>query len=187
MDGTFRIKNRAGGLYIDTADQSVDKHSPLVQLPSGKSSTQKWELKRIYEISRFKSSNVMGTYIRHEGADNIIISSEFTSQPLEDSQWRTVPGLADSSCISLESVNKPGYYLRHKDGKLILSRNDESDIMKKDATWRISAGLSNASLTSLESYNLPGNYIRHKDGVMYISTISSDLDKADATFEQIKQ
>lgn len=185
--GLYRIRNQAGGLYLDTENQSTQPHASLVQLPLSNSSTQKWRLERIYEISRFQSSNISGTYIRHEANGGIVIGSEFTSLPLEDSQWRVIPGLADSSHVSLESVNKPGYYLRHRDGKLMLSQNDGTTLMKADATWKIKQGLANSSMVSLESYNIAGNYIRHSNGKLYISTITNNLDKADATFIQIKQ
>lgn len=134
-NGLLRIKNQAGGLYIDTENQSTNPHAPLVQLPLSDSGTQKWSLERIYEISRFEASNISGNYIRHESDGDIVISSEFTSLPLEDSQWYVIPGLADNSCISLESVNKPGYYLRHRNGKLELSKDDGTSLMKADATF----------------------------------------------------
>lgn len=186
-NGLFRIKNQAGGLYLDTANQSTDLHAGLVQTPYSNSNTQKWGLERIYEKTRFESYNISGTFIRHASNGDIIIDNQFTSLPLQDSEWRIVAGLADASCISIESVNCPGYYLRHCNGKLQLSADDGTSLMKADATFIVQDGLANAEMISLESYNIPGNYIRHRNGILYISTISSDLDRADATFRKIQQ
>lgn len=186
-DGTFHIKNLAGGLYLDTQNQAADLHTPLVQSSLNGSATQKWNLERIYEVARLESYNIAGSYIRHSADGRIIIDTEFTSFPLKDSEWRIVPGLANVDCISFESVNMPGYYLRHRDGRLQLSQNDQTTLMAEDATWRVMPGLADSSQVSFESYNIAGNYIRHKAGVLYITAISSALDRADATFKEIRQ
>lgn len=186
-DGAFRIKNVYGGLYIDVESGQEPLHAPLVQMPLSDSATQKWRLERIYEIVRLGSYNISGTFVRHAADGTVRIDSEFTAQPLKDSEWRVVPGLADSSCVSLESVNRPGCYLRHRDGRLTLSQDDGTDLMHGDATWKRVPGLADAGCVSLESYNIPGNYIRHRDGVLYITGITSQLDQADATFRQIEQ
>lgn len=186
-NGIYRIKNKAGGNYIDTLNQSTQLHASLVQLPYSTSSTQKWRLERIYEISRFESFNIADHYIRHTSSGSIKIDHQFTSLPLKDSEWRVVPGLADANCISLESVNKPGYYLRHRNGLLELSLNDGNAVMKADSTWYVRDGLADASMVSLEAYNIPGNYIRHRDTILQLTYITTTLDRADATFRQIKQ
>ena len=53
---------------------------------------------------------------------------------LSASQWKVVPGLADTG-VSLISVDQPGHYLRHYEGQIILSKDDGSDLFKQDATW----------------------------------------------------
>jgi hypothetical protein len=35
---------------------------------------------------------------------------------------------------------------------------------------------------SIESYNFPGHYLRHRNGLGELTAVSSDLDRADATF-----
>lgn len=185
--GAFRIKNLHGGLYLDTEGQQAGLHAPLVQMPRSESAAQTWRLERIYEIVRLGSYNIAGTYIRHTSADNVVIDSQFTTLPLKDSEWRVVPGLADSACVSFEAVNLPGYYLRHRAGRLILSQDDGTELMRADATWRLAPGLADGGCVSIGSYNIAGNYIRHRDGVLYITPITSPLDQADATFRQIKQ
>lgn len=183
---SFRIKNVAGNLYLDTENASDDIHANLVVASYSDSNTQKWHLERILEVSRFESYNIRGTYISHSG-DGVIIDKEFTNSPLEDSEWRVVPGLADASCFSFESVNRPGYFLRHRNGVLELSTNTGEALMAADATWVIADGLADRTLISIRSYNMEDNYIRHKDGKLYISTVVSDIDRADATFRQFKQ
>ena len=186
-DGAFRIKNVQGGLYIDVEDPQELLHAPLVQMPLSDSAAQKWRLERIYEIVRLGSYNIGGTFIRHAADGTVRIDGDFTTQPLKDSEWRVVPGLADADCVSFEAVNRPGYYLRHRDGRLTLSQDDGTALMRGDATWRSVPGLADAGCVSLESYNIPGNYIRHRDGLLYITAITTQLDQADATFRQIKQ
>ena len=186
-DGAFRIKNVQGGLYIDVEDPQELLHAPLVQMPLSDSAAQKWRLERTYEIVRLGSYNIGGTFIRHAADGTVRIDGDFTTQPLKDSEWRVVPGLADADCVSFEAVNRPGYYLRHRDGRLTLSQDDGTALMRGDATWRSVPGLADAGCVSLESYNIPGNYIRHRDGILYITAITTQLDQADATFRQIKQ
>lgn len=101
---------------------------------------------------------------------------------LESSQWRIVPGIADSSRISLESVDNPGYYLRHYEGNIIISANDGTDIFKQDATWRIHEALDGLGGISLESYNIAGAYMRHYNSYLMISQISTALERSDASF-----
>ncbi|ANS75302.1 hypothetical protein AWM70_12365 [Paenibacillus yonginensis] len=99
-----------------------------------------------------------------------------------ESQWKMVKGLADASAISIESASKPGYFLRHKDGKVWLEANDNTTQFKNDATWHLRTGLANSWAVSFESYNISGAYLRHRDGLLEISSISTDLDRQDATF-----
>ncbi|PTL75579.1 AbfB domain-containing protein [Vitiosangium sp. GDMCC 1.1324] len=131
-------------------------------------------------FTRFESS-YQGYFIRHrEGRGRI---DNFLS-PAEDAEWRIVPGLADASAISLESVAFPGTYLRHRNGLLWLDPNDGSALFKADATWWRRPGQANSSLTSLESYNFPGSYIRHRDSLLYSEPLSTALDRSDATFRE---
>ena len=186
-NGIFRILNQAGGTYIDTLNQDILPGTPLVLNSGNNSMTQRWKLERIYEIARFESFNIHGTYIRHRGANTVIIDSQFTTLPLEDSQWRVVPGLADPNHISLESINMPGYYLRHFNGNVVLSTDNGTTVFKQDATWRLRPGLANASLYSLETFNFNDIYIRHFNGNIIISAANTSIERADATFHMVLQ
>lgn len=102
--------------------------------------------------------------------------------PLVSSQWRIVPGIADSTCISLESVDRPGYYLRHYEGNVIISQDDGTDVFKADATWRVHDALDGSGGISLETYNYSGIYMRHYNSYLIISQVTTDLEKSDASF-----
>lgn len=52
-----------------------------------------------------------------------------------DKNFKLVPGLADKTGISFESVAHPGYYLRHQDFRLKLHRYSEAQLFKDDATF----------------------------------------------------
>lgn len=128
---------------------------------------------------RFRSYSVQTDYIFHD-ADRGTIDDSIGS--VAYSQFRVVPGLTDSGAISLESVDHPGSYLRHRNGEIWLDANDGSAAFAADATWQLEPGLAASSLVSFESYNVTGEYIRQQDGLLYLTPVSTDADKADATF-----
>ncbi|HOA96937.1 AbfB domain-containing protein [Acetivibrio saccincola] len=132
---------------------------------------------------RFESSNYRGYYIRTESFRARI--SPYVD-PIEDSIFKIVPGLAAADCISFESMNYPGYYLKHENFELILKKYEDTDLFKADATFRIVPGLADGSMISFQSFNYPNRYIRHREFVLYIEEIFTELDKKDATFIEIK-
>ncbi|QQQ79466.1 AbfB domain-containing protein [Saccharothrix sp. 6-C] len=58
---------------------------------------------------------------------------------LADTSFRIVPGLADPSWASFQSVNFPDRYLRHRDFRLYLQPAAD-DLARADATFRITDG-----------------------------------------------
>lgn len=181
-DGTFKIQNVASGLYLDTEGSSTQAHAYVVQNHESSSATQTWTLERIFETVRLRSSNINDCHVYHDGAGNVLIANKATALPYSSSLWRAVPGLADANGVSFEAVDQPGYYLRHYEGKLIISQDDGSEIFKQDATWRMSAGLADPDGASFASYNISGTYMRHFNSYLMISPVSTELEKADATF-----
>ena len=181
-DGSYQIQNEYSGLYLDTEGQSTAEHAYVVQNQYSESNTQKWRIERIYEIGRFRSSNISDCHVYHDASNRVLIANSTTTMPLTSSQWRIVPGIADSSCISLESVDNPGYYLRHYEGNIIISVNDGTEIFKQDATWRIHDALDGLGGISLESYNIAGAYMRHYNSYLKISQISTALERSDSSF-----
>jgi GH43 family beta-xylosidase len=128
---------------------------------------------------RFKS--LQTGYIFHDGERGTI---DDDLSRVASSQFRVVPGLADSNAISLESVDHLGSYLRHREGEIWLDVNDGSAAFAADATWQLKPGLADSSLISFESYSVPGEYLRQQDGLLYLTPVSTDTDKAEATFLQ---
>jgi len=84
----------------------------------------------------------------------------------------------------------PGYYMRHRNGEVWADLSDGTTLFKADASFKPEAGLAaltDKSMVSYKASNIAGNYIRHQNGLLYLTTISTDGDKADATFKQFKQ
>ncbi|HEU4328992.1 MAG TPA: non-reducing end alpha-L-arabinofuranosidase family hydrolase [Roseiflexaceae bacterium] len=132
-------------------------------------------------VKRMQSYNFQSRYLRHQGYRARI---DENVSPFEDSQFRVVPGLANSGAISFESVNFPGRYLRHRNNEIWLDANDGTAGFRADATWNRRAGLANSGWSSYESYNLPGQYLRHSNYLMILGAVSGSLQQADATFRE---
>ncbi len=81
------------------------------------------------------------------------------------------PGLAESSCYSLESVNYPGQYLRHSNYRLQKAPSDGTTTFQKDATFCAQPPRAGgAGNVSLQSFNYPTYYVRHANELVYIAT-----------------
>jgi non-reducing end alpha-L-arabinofuranosidase len=97
------------------------------------------------------------------------ITAGSSAQTKADATWLVQAGLANSSCISFESVNDPGEYLRHYDFELYLDPDDGSAQFAMDATFCPQPGNSGQGY-SFQSINYPNKYIRHFDYVVYIAS-----------------
>ncbi|MDR2477187.1 MAG: AbfB domain-containing protein [Treponema sp.] len=186
-DSRFKFQNLGNELYMDTKNQSVEEGAGIVCTGLSDKTTQLWNIDRIFKVARYESFNILQRFIRHLDDKSVIIDNDFTTLPLADSQWFIWPGLADMTYTSFESVNYPGYYLRHFEGKVYIAQFTDDYQFKADATFRIRPGLANSDFISLETFNFDGIFMRHRDGILIITEILSDLDKADATFKEIRQ
>ncbi|MGW7253653.1 glycoside hydrolase family 43 protein [Streptomyces sp. NPDC054834] len=130
--------------------------------------------------NRLKSYNYPARYVRHSNFVGRI--DEYPFDPYTDSQWKLVPGLADSSGVSFQSVNYPTRCLRHYNYQLQLDVNDGTSAFAADATFYRTAGLADASWSSFRSYNNPTRYIRHYDYALRIDPVSTATEQQDATF-----
>ncbi|MFD0817632.1 glycoside hydrolase family 43 protein [Micromonospora zhanjiangensis] len=132
-------------------------------------------------VNRIQSYNYPDRYVRHYDFDARI---DPDVNPLVDSQWRIVPGLANPAggTVSFESVNYPGYYLRHYNYDFVLAQNDNTATFRGDATFKRVAGLADPAAVSFQSYNFPDRYLRHYSYLLRIDPIGSAVDRADATF-----
>ena len=73
------------------------------------------------------------------------------------------PGLAGTSCYSLESRANPGQYLRHEGDRITLAASDASLQFAKSATFCADEGNSGVGV-SFRSYDDPGRYLSYHDG-----------------------
>ena len=121
-------------------------------------------------------------FIRHQGFRARI---DENVSPIQDSQFRVVPGLANTSAVSFESVNFPGRFLRHRaNNEVWLDANDGSAAFRANATWHRRPGLANNGWSSYESFDLPAQYMRHSGFLMITGTVVGALQQADATFQE---
>jgi non-reducing end alpha-L-arabinofuranosidase len=90
------------------------------------------------------TSGYTSHYIKHDDSDDGVAIAPVSAASSEtdklDSTFVEAAGLANSSCVSFESVNKPGYYLRHQNFVLHLQPNDGSTLFANDATFCPVAG-----------------------------------------------
>ncbi|MFD7504179.1 glycoside hydrolase family 43 protein [Streptomyces sp. NPDC059850] len=130
--------------------------------------------------NRLKSYNYPDRYVRHFGYAGRIDTYPFDLYT--DAMWKLVPGLADSSGVSFQSVNNPTRHLRHYDYQLRLDVNDGTSAFAADATFYRTAGLADSTWASFRSYNNPTRYIRHSDYALRVDPISTATERQDATF-----
>jgi len=111
-------------------------------------------------------------YIQHDASDDKVIIANVTASSSAaakaDSTWLVEPGLANSSCISLESADETGEYLRHYDFELYLEPNDGTTQFADDATFCVQPGNSGEDY-SFQSVNYPTDYIRHYEYTVYLA------------------
>ena len=89
----------------------------------------------------------------------------------QDATFIVRPGLAESSCYSLESSNYPGEFLRHRGYRVHKDRNDGTMTYAQDATFCAQPPRAGgAGNVSLESFNYPGYHVRHHAEAVYIAT-----------------
>jgi hypothetical protein len=129
-------------------------------------------------VFSFEAAEEPNEFIRH-AYGRVRVDANVT--PFADMQWKVVPGLADPSAVSLESVNFPGQYLRHRDGEVWKEALGDGADARADATWYRRPGLSDPSLTSFESYNSPGEYLVQRDSLLFTEPVA-ESDHGAATF-----
>lgn len=189
--GYYKVNNKVSNLSLSVNGGSTAAGATIIQNTDAASSVNRWKLEQTYLVTRLQSYNLPVNYLRHNSSNRLILDSNFTTLPIEDSYFKMVPGINDdSACVSFESVNLPGYYMRHRNGEVWFDQNDGTALFKSDASWKPKAGLAaltNPLMVSYEASNIAGNYLRHQDGLLKLTTIGSDLDKADATFKLFYQ
>ncbi|MFE4581831.1 AbfB domain-containing protein [Streptomyces chartreusis] len=106
------------------------------------------------------------------------------SESREDSTFKQVKGLADSSCYSF--ATRDGQYLRHRNFVLRPEHNDGSALFTQDATFCPRTSAYSSGATMLESVNYPGYFLRHKNFVVRLERYDhSSLYLADSSFRLV--
>ncbi|GAA0468055.1 hypothetical protein Aca07nite_40010 [Actinoplanes capillaceus] len=95
----------------------------------------------------------------------------------DDANFRIRSGLANSGCVSFESVNFPGYYLRHRNFEIRLDRIDGSELFRQDATFCPLTIRSGAALV-LRSHNYPRHYV--VSGDQWLRIVETSAERATA-------
>ncbi|GAB3003194.1 glycoside hydrolase family 43 protein [Saccharothrix stipae] len=157
---------------------NLKRHGGIMSLTAAEESRvlAKWGVR---PVNRLQSFNYQDRYVRHADFD---VRIDPDVSPLQDSQFRIMPGLADSSAVSFESVNYPGYYLRHVNYDFVLASYDGTTQFQADATFRQVAGLASSTWSSFQSYNYPDRYIRHHDYQLKLDPAATAIARNDATF-----
>lgn len=159
---------------------SVDEAIPA---PSGDTGIDPQPAISAPPISRFRSLG-RDAYLRHL---NFQVRYDPTVAPLVDSQFRLIPGLADASAVTIESVNFPGFYLHQRNNALLMDADDGSESFEAEVTWRIAPGLADNAMISFEAYSRPGFYMSEMFGVpalVELSDASPAAARETATFAE---
>jgi len=144
---------------------------------------QQWRLEPISVNVSLQSHNFPDRYIRHSYYRARI---DGNVSPAQDSQFKMVAGLANSSGVSLESVNVPGRYLRvRSNGEVWLDTNDNTTAFANDATFRRIAGLADPQKSSYQIWSDSSRYLRHYNYLLHAQSGSGATFNADATFTEI--
>jgi Alpha-L-arabinofuranosidase B (ABFB) domain/Short repeats of unknown function len=94
--------------------------------------------------------------------------------PGDGAAWRVVPGKADVTCHSFESVARPEHYLRQQNGRVLVAPSDGTTAFKLDATWCTRPGLTGGA--ALESYSWRGKLMRQHNTLVWAADNSGTND-----------
>lgn len=121
------------------------------------------------EVSlRATTSCCTNDFVRHQFGD-AVLSTVTASSPTatkQDASWTVREGLADSTCLSLESVNYPGGYLRRQGDTVHQDQDDGTAQFESDATFCPEPGAAGEGV-SLRTLADPSLYLRHFNGDLY--------------------
>ena len=187
-EGYYNIVSKRSNKALEIALSSAESGANLQQYELLNTTNQQFDLVFAGEYVNpdpgyvsWESYNMPGKFIRHQNGRGRMDSYMTDAR---DAYWKIVPGLAGQG-VSLQSMNYPSNYLCYNNGDLVLSENESTQDFYNQATFIESPGLAHDKLVSFQCYLYPDKYIRHRNNLLYVETISSDLDKKDATFAQI--
>lgn len=178
MGSITNWRNRSTSEY--SLGGTTKRHGSILNLTQAEENRVLGKWGNTAPVRRLQSYNFQDRYVRHANLD---VRIDPNVSPLADSQFRVVPGLANSGAgyVSFESVNFPGYYLRHYAYDFRLEQNT-GGTFAADATFRQVAGLANSTWSSFQSYNFPDRYIRHSNYVLRLDPLTTTAQRSDGTF-----
>jgi hypothetical protein len=173
--GSFFEGVMTAGFPSDSADYAIQSNIVAVGYgaPTGLSGT----LTPGSEISlQATTACCTGNYIRDKNGAAVIapVTASSAERDRADSTWIVRRGLADHSCISLESRDNPGRFLRRRQFSLQVQPFDGSAQNRSDATFCVQAGQSGKG-NSFSSQQFPTKYLRHYNGKLYIAGNGDDI------------
>ena len=99
----------------------------------------------------------------------------------EAGQWNLLPGLADETGVTFQSVALADHIMRHRSWVFYADPRATDDLFLNDATFFIRPGLADESCVSFESINYPGQYLQH-DASFGLTLAVPPADLGAATF-----
>ncbi|OGM51258.1 putative fungal alpha-L-arabinofuranosidase [Aspergillus bombycis] len=110
-------------------------------------------------------------YLAHDGStvNTQVVSSTSTTTLKQQASWTVRTGLANSACVSFESIDTPGSFIRHYNFGLLLNANDGTKQFYEDATFCPQTGL-NGQGNSIRAWSYPTRYFRHYENVLYAAS-----------------
>ncbi|PNS20962.1 hypothetical protein CAC42_5028 [Sphaceloma murrayae] len=111
-------------------------------------------------------------YLAHSGqaVNTQVVTSSSATALKQQASWTVRTGLANSGCLSFESVDTPGSFLRHNNFVLQVVANDNSKLFKEDSTFCPQQGLTGSGTTSIRAWGYPTRWIRHFANSGYIAS-----------------
>ncbi|MEV4313106.1 AbfB domain-containing protein [Actinocrispum sp. NPDC049592] len=117
------------------------------------------------------TSGFTDRFLRHQDslARTDVVNSGSEALLKADATFYIRPGLADSSCYSLEARNFPNQYLRHSAFRVRLNPLENSDLYRRDATFCAQAGSAPGSVR-FQSINELGTNMRHYNAEVWVAS-----------------
>ena len=167
----FRLVSELTGFVIDVnGTESMTDGEPLAQqAPDGLlDSTWTAEVATRGAFIALGVPSQTGTRAARSDAEVRMVATNGA-----EAQWKVVPGLGSSGCVSFESRQAPGEYLRHSGSEMRSEPLEAGTEFAEDATFCYRAPLSGTDMVlhALESYNQRGSYVAREGDVVVLSAL----------------
>ncbi|UQZ37603.1 hypothetical protein C2I18_19625 [Paenibacillus sp. PK3_47] len=181
--GYYRITPVHSNKPADVISASAAEGALIDQWRYTLGNHQQWRLEPVSVNVRLQSFNFPDRYIRHSSYRARLDAGMIS--PVQDAQFRMVPGLADAGGLSFQSVNYPDRYLRvRSNGEVWLDLKDNTAGFNSDATFRRTAGLADPQLSSYQMWADQTRYLRHSNYLLYAQAASGTTFNADVTYTE---